>query len=173
MQVSSRITQEHTITDDEGFRVAVVNLSDEAPGKGRFMIVANGMSYSCYWGSMGDHTVLDFFKLTTDNYVMGCLDPFGTMFRRIDPQILKGIIAQDISESGQLDDDKKLALTARLAELSPISDVNGLIALNGPLMVEIYGPMWTNQVNERFLGQHPSYRDLLSTVVKIRAALAG
>lgn len=173
MQVTSRSTQEHTITTDEGERIAVVNMTDEAPGKGRFTVVADGMSYSCYWNSMGDRKVLGFFAQTNDDYVLGCLDPFGTMFRKIDPQVLKGIIAMDISSAEHLDDTQKVTLTGRLTELSPISDVNGLVALNGPLMVEIYGPMWHNQVNERFLGQHPSYTGLRARIAAIRTALVG
>lgn len=173
MQVTTRSTQEYTITDDDGSRVATVSMTDEAPGKGRFSVVCNGMSYSCYWNAMGDRTVREFFALTTDDYVVGCLDPFGTLFRKIDPQILKGIIATDISNSEHLDDNQKLALTSRLVELSPISDVNGLVALNGPLMAEIYGPMWANQVNERFLGQHPSYTELFKRISTIRSALVG
>lgn len=173
MQVTSRTTQEVTITEDDGTRVASVGMTDEAPGKGRFTVVANGMSYSCYWNNMGDLTVREFFGKTTDDYVMGCLDPFGTMFRRIDPKGIVGIIARDISGSQQLSDEQKLTLTGRLGELSPISDVNGLVALNGPLMTEIYGPMWTNQVNERFLGQHPSYTDLKARIATIRSALVG
>ncbi|MBO6279372.1 MAG: hypothetical protein J6N20_18430, partial [Pseudomonas sp.] len=114
MQVTSRTTQEHTITEDDGTRVAVVNFTDEAPGKGRFTVIFGGMSYTCYWGNMGERSVLEFFMLSSDAYLMGCLDPFGTMFRKIDPQILKGIIAQDINDSQQLDDNQKVALTARL-----------------------------------------------------------
>lgn len=173
MKVTSRSIEEYTISTDVGDRIASVSMTDEEPGKGRFTVVTNGMSYSCYWNNMGANKVRDFFSKTTDSYVMGCLDPFGTMFRRIDPKILKGIIAEDISTSTHLTDEQKLSLTARLTELTPISDVNGLVALNGPLMVEIYGPMWTNQVNERFLGQHPSYTDLLGKIQVIRSALGG
>lgn len=173
MQVTTRSTQDHTITADDGNRVAAVTMTDEAPGKGRFSVVFGGMSYTCYWNSMGERTVHQFFGETNDDYVVGCLDPFGTLFRKIDPNILKGIIAMDISESTQLDDKQKLSLTTRLVELSPISDVNGLVALNGPLMVEIYGPMWSTKVNERFLGQHPSYTELKQRIATIRSALVG
>lgn len=173
MQVTTRMTQEHTITDDTGARVATVVMTDEAPGKGRFTAVCNGTSYSCYWNSMGDRTVAEFFKLATDHYVVGCLDPFGTLFRKISPAILKGIISQDIAEMGNLTDEQKAALTARLVDLEPISDVNGLVALNSELLTAIYGPMWSNQVNERFLGQHPAYTDLFAKVAAIRSALVG
>lgn len=173
MKIETRTTQEITISDDKGFRVASVNLTDEAPGKGRLTVVCDGMSYSCYWNSMGDHSALEFFKLCATDYVVNCLDPFGTLFRKIDPQILKGIIADDISKASQFDDAKKVELVGRLGELSPISDVNGLVALNGALMTEIYGPMWVNQVNERFLGQHPTYRGLSERIETIRSALVG
>lgn len=173
MNVTTRTTREFTIADDQFVRVAAVSMTDESPGKGRLTVVSNGMSYSCYWSSMGDHDVLDFFKLASDDYIVGCLDPFGSLFRKIDPQILKGIIAMDISNSAQLSDTQKVTLTARLAELSPISDINGLVAINGDLMVEIYGPMWTNQANERFLGKHPSYVDLFDKISTIRSALVG
>lgn len=171
MQVTVRSTQEYTISDDNGIRIAAVSMTDEAPGKGRLTIVSNGLSYSCYWNNMGERTVREFFSVASNDYVAGCLDPFGTLFRKIDPSILKGIIAMDISEATNLDDGQKLTLTARLTELSPISDVNGLVALNGPLMAEIYGPMWANQVNDRFLGKHPSYTDLLKQISTIRSAL--
>lgn len=173
MQVTTRSTQEFTITEDDGSRIAAVSMVDEAPGKGRFTIVCNSSSFSCYWNNMGERKVLEFFAQTNDDYVVGCLDPFGSMFRKIDPQILKGIIAMDISNADQLDDAQKVALTARLTELTPISDVNGLVALNSELLVAIYGPMWTNLVNERFLGQHPSYTDLKARIATVRQALVG
>ena len=173
MQVTLRKTQEFTITGDQGERIATVNMTDEAPGKGRFSVIANGMSYSCYWNSMGDRDVLGFFTQTEDAYVVNCLDPFGTMFRKIDPNILKGIIADDIAKSARFGDEQKVALVGRLTELTPISDVNGLVALNGELMTEIYGPNWTMMVNERFLGQHPSYTDLFQRISAIRTALVG
>lgn len=173
MQVTTRSTQEHTISTDEGERIAAVNMTDEAPGKGRFTVVTDGMSYSCYWNNMGERKVLSFFAQTNDDYVLGCLDPFGSMFRKIDPHVLKGVVAMDISASEHLDDAQKVNLTARLTELSPISDVNGLVALNSQLMGEIYGPMWANQVNERFLGQHPSYTGLKERIAAIRSALVG
>jgi hypothetical protein len=173
MQVTSTCTKTHTINDDTGFRVATVVLTDEAPGKGRFTVVANGTTYSCYWNSMGDLDITEFFKATNDDYVVGCLDPFGTLFRKINPAILKGIIAQDIAGMERHTDEQKVNFTARLVELEPISDVNGLVALNGTLMTQIYGPMWVNQVNERFLGQHPAYTDLFEKVATIRTALFG
>lgn len=173
MQVTTTTTATHTISDDEGFRVASVTMTDEAPGKGRFTVVGNGTSYSCYWNSMGEHSIAEFFALTEDNYVVGCLDPFGTLFRKISPAILKPLIVADITAMNQHTDERKVALMDRLTELEPISDVNGLVALNGDLMTAIYGPMWVNQVNERFLGQHPSYTDLFATIKKIRTALVG
>lgn len=173
MQVTSTCTKTHTINDDTGFRVATVVMTDEAPGKGRFTVVANGNSYSCYWNSMGERSAAEFFKVATDHYVVGCLDPFGTLFRKINPAILKGIIAQDIAGMEQHTDEEKVNFTARLVELEPISDVNGLVALNGTLMTAIYGPMWVNQVNERFLGQHPAYTELFEKIATIRVALFG
>lgn len=173
MKIETRTSQDITITEDSGARVASLVLSDEAPGKGRFFVACDGMSYSCYWNSMGEHTVLEFFKLCTTDYVVGCLDPFGSLFRKIDPTILKGIVAEDISKSAQFSDTKKAELTARLGEFSPISDVNGLVALNGPLMTEIYGPLWTTEVNQRFLGKHPTYRSLFERIDTIRTALVG
>ena len=174
MQVTARITSEYTITSDDGAtRIGSVALTDEAPGKGRFTLVSNGMSYSCYWNSMGDRKVLGFFAQTSDDYVVGCLDPFGSLFRKIDPAVLKGIVAEDISKAEQLDDEQKINLISRLDEFTPISDVNGLVALNSELMAAIYGPMWTNQVNERFLGRHPNYTDLKERIGTIRTALVG
>lgn len=173
MNVTSRKTEEIRIANPETSEVITATFADESPGKGRLLVTGAGQTNSCFWNSMGEKSVREFFLASTDVYIVGCLDPFGTLFRKIDPAVLVPIVVDDISKADNLDDEQKLQLTARTQEFSPISDVNGLQVLNADLMRAIYGPMWVNQVNERFLGKHPLYVGLLARIATIRTVLAG
>lgn len=172
MQVTIRKTEELRIEDAADGSVVIVTFADEAPGKGR-LVVIEGQTQTCYWNNMGSLDAKGFFLAASDQYIVGCLDPFGTLFRKIDPKTMAYIVITDIEAATNLDDAQKLTLTARTKEFTPISDVNGLQALNGDLMTAIYGPMWVNQVNERFLGQHPLYTGLFARIAKIRQVLQG
>ena len=173
MIVTTRTTQEVRITNPETSEITTISMADESPGKGRVIVTGAGQTNSCYWNNMGERTVREFFLLSTDAYIVGCLDPFGTLFRKIDPAKLIPIVVKDIEDADNINDEQKVLLTARTIEFRPISDVNGLQVLNAVLMKEIYGPMWTTQVNERFLGQHPLYEGLLARVALIRQVLEG
>lgn len=173
MNVTSRKTEDLRIEDPATGTVINASLVDEAPGKGRLVIVGNGQSATCYWSHMGGSPVREYFLASTDAFIVGCLDPFGTLFRKIDPKKLIAIVVADIDTAENLDDEQKVKLTARTQEFNPISDVNGLQVLNSDLMVAIYGPMWVNKVNERFLGQHPLYVSLFARVATIRTVLGG
>lgn len=173
MIVTTRKTEEVRINNPETSEINTVIMTDEAPGKGRITITGDGQTASCYWNNMGALTVREFFLASTDAHIAGCLDPFGTLFRKIDPKTLTAIVVSDIDAAKNIDDEQKVNLTARTRKFAPISDVNGLQVLNGDLMTAIYGPMWVNQVNERFLGQHPAYTGLLSRIAAIRGVLAG
>lgn len=173
MIVTSRKTEDLRIEDPETTAVISISLVDEAPGKGRIVVIGNGQTSACYWNNMGTLNVREFFLAASDSYIVGCLDPFGTLFRKIDPKALQALVITDIEAAGNLDDEQKLVLTARTTEFSPISDVNGLQVLNGDLMAAIYGPMWALQVNERFLGQHPLYVGLFERIGVIRQVLLG
>lgn len=172
MKVTSRKTEDLRIEHDDTGPISV-SMVDESPGTGRIAIVGGGQTSACYWNSMGKLTVREFFLAASDQYIVGCLDPFGTLFRKIDPRILAPIVMADIEAAENLDDEQKLNLTLRTREFEPISDVNGLHALNNDLMLAIYGPMWMNQVNERFLGQHPLYTGLFTRIAIIRQVLLG
>lgn len=173
MKVTIRKTEELRIEDETDASVILVTLVDEAPGKARLVIVGGGQTTACYWNNTGKLSAREFFLAASDQYIVGCLDPFGTLFRKIDPAILAPLVMLDIEAAENLDDEQKLKLTARTVEFSPISDVNGLHALNNDLLLAIYGPMWTNQVNERFLGQHPLYTGLFTRIATIRQVLLG
>lgn len=171
MKVSIRKTEDLRIEDEAQALLITVMLVDEAPGKGRIVVTGSGQTNACYWNSMGDLSVREFFLAASDHYIVGCLDPFGTLFRKVDPKILAPIVIADIADAQNLDDEQKINLTSRTAEFAPISDVNGLHALNKDLMDAIYGPMWVNQVNERFLGKHPLYTGLFERIATIRQVL--
>ena len=173
MNVTTRKTEEIRITNPETSEVTVVTMTDEAPGKGRLTVGGGGHLASCFWNNMGGSPIREYFLASTDAFIVGCLDPFGTLFRKIDPKKLAAIVVADIAVAENLDDAQKLSLTARTREFDPISDVNGLQVLNGDLMNAIYGPMWVNQVSERFLGQHPTYTGLVERIALIRSVLAG
>lgn len=173
MNVTIRKTEELRIEHEENAEVINVSLVDEAPGKARLVIVGGGQTSACYWNSTGKLSAREFFIAASDQYIVGCLDPFGTLFRKIDPKTLAFIVIGDIEKADNLDNEQKVTLTARTKEFDPISDVNGLQALNNDLMNAIYGPMWVNQVNERFLGQHPLYTGLFSRIATIRQVLMG
>jgi hypothetical protein len=171
MKVSIRKTEDLRIEDEATAEVINVTLVDESPGVGRLVVAGGGQTSACYWSSMGKLSIREFFAAASDQYIVGCLDPFGTLFRKIDPKTLSFIVIADIEKADNIDTEQKLVLMARTKEFDPISDVNGLHALNGELMMAIYGPMWMNQVNERFLGQHPLYVGLYARIATIRTAL--
>lgn len=173
MIVTTRKIEEVRIIDPETTAVITITMTDEAPGKGRIVVTGDGQTSACYWNNMGELLVREFFLASTDAHIAGCLDPFGTLFRKIDPQKLTAIVVGDIAEAENIGDAQKVILTARCREFSPIADVNGLHALNSGLMSEIYGPMWVNQVNSCFLGQHPLYVGLLERIAAIRQVLQG
>lgn len=173
MIVTTRKTEEVRINKPETSELTIITMTDEAPGKGRITITGDGQTASCYWNNMGALSVREFYLASTDAHIAGCLDPFGTLFRKIDPKTLTYIVVGDIEAAENIDADQKLILMARTREFAPISDVNGLQVLNGDLMTAIYGPMWVNQVNARFLGQHPLYTGLLSRIAVIRSVLQG
>lgn len=173
MHVSRRNIAEITIHYPETGDAVAATLTDEAPGKGRLLLAGPGLSVTCFWNSMGNLTVAEFYLKNSDSYIAGCLDPFGTLFRKIDSATLILAVVKDIEASTSFDDEQKVILTERTAEFGPISDVNGLYALNNELMTIIYGPMWVNQVNERFLGQHPLYTNLLARIATVRKVLEG
>lgn len=173
MKVTIRKTEDLRIEDPATAAVINVTLVDESPGVGRIIVAGGGLTSACYWGSMGTLSVREFFLKASDQYIVGCLDPFGTLFRKIDPKTLAHTVMGDIEAAKTLDDEQKLTLTARTVEFTPISDANGLQALNSELLLAIYGPMWTNQVNERFLGQHPLYTELFARIATIRQVLLG
>jgi hypothetical protein len=173
MKVTSRKTEDMRIEDEATGEVVTVSLVDEAPGKGRIVVIGHAQTSACYWNNMGSLSTREFFLAASDQYIVGCLDPFGTLFRKIDPKTLTFVVIGDIEKLDTIDAEQKMVLMARTKEFEPISDVNGLQALNGELMTTIYGPMWVNQVNERFLGQHPLYTALFTRVATIRQVLLG
>jgi hypothetical protein len=173
MKVSIRKIEDLRIEDEATAEVIIVSLVDESPGVGRIVVQGGGQTNSCYWSNMGKLSTREFFLAATDRYIVGCLDPFGTLHRKIDPKTLAGIVMLDIEAAENIDDEQKLVLTARTQEFTPISDVNGLYALNNELLTKIYGPMWTIQVSERFLGQHPLYTGLFARIATIRQVLLG
>lgn len=173
MKVTIRKTEDLRIEDPADASIISVTLVDESPGVGRLVINGGGQTSACYWNNIGKLSAREFFLAASDQYIVGCLDPFGTLFRKIDPKTLAYIVIGDIEKADNIDSEQKLVLTARTKEFEPISDVNGLHALNNDLMREIYGPMWTNQVNERFLGQHPLYTGLFARIAAIRQVLLG
>jgi hypothetical protein len=173
MKVSIRKTEELRIEDEASTESINVTLVDESPGVGRLVVQGTGQTSACYWNNMGKLSTREFFLAATDKYIVGCLDPFGTLFRKIEPKTLSSIVIADIEKADTTDGEQKLRLIARTREFDPISDVNGLHALNSDLMLAIYGPMWTNQVNERFLGQHPLYTGLFTRIATIRQVLLG
>lgn len=173
MIVTTRKIEEVKITNPETSEIVVITMTDEAPGKGRVVITGSGQTSTCFWNNMGSLTVREFFLASSDAHIAGCLDPFGTLFRKIDPKKLTFTVLGDIEKAENIDADQKLILSSRTREFDPISDVNGLQVLNADLMTSIYGPMWVNQVSERFLGQHPLYVGLLSRIATIREVMAG
>lgn len=173
MKVSIRKTEDLRIEDEASAEVLTVTLVDESPGVGRIVVVGGGQTNTCYWSAMGKLSTREFFLASTDKYIVSCLDPFGTLHRKVDPKTLAGIVMLDIEAAENIDDEQKLVLTARTREFDPISDVNGLYALNNELLTKIYGPMWTIQVSERFLGQHPLYTGLFARIATIRTVLLG
>ena len=173
MKVSIRKTEDLRIEDEATGEVIIVTLVDESPGVGRLVINGGGQTSACYWSNIGKLSVREFFIAASDQYIVGCLDPFGTLFHKIDPKTLAFTVLADIEKANNIDTEQKLVLMARTKEFDPISNVNGLVALNSELMGAIYGPMWTQQVNERFLGQHPMYLGLFARIATIRTALEG
>lgn len=173
MNVVFRRSETYEITGVEGRDLLRATLTDEGPGKGRLQVWEGGVSHSCYWNNMKDRTVREFFLAAGDDYIAGCLDQFATLFRKIDPAVLKSTVITDINESTVFDDEQKIALMGQMVKFDPISDVNGLQALNMDLMVEVYGPMWAHLVNEKFLGRHPLYVGMKERIALIRTALQG
>lgn len=173
MKVSIRKTEDLRIEDPADASIISVTLVDESPGVGRLVINGGGQTNACYWNNIGKLSAREFFLAASDQYIVGCLDPFGTLFRKIDPKTLAFTVLGDIEKAENIDDEQKLVLSARTKEFDPISDVNGLQAINNDLMNAIYGPMWAHQALERFLGQHPLYTGLFARIATIRQVLLG
>lgn len=170
MEVTSKTTEELKIVTDDA-EVINVTLVDESPGVGRLVVTGGGVTKACYWNGMGASNIRQFMKMASDAYIAGCLDPFGTLYRKVDPAALKVTVIADIEASDRLDDEQKLQYTARVVEFDPVSDINGLQALNNELLTGIYGPMWTQTEAAKFQGKHPQYVGLFTRLAVIRSAL--
>lgn len=176
MQVSVTTTTNIVLRDVVGHTEILVTLEDTGPGVGRVTLQEGSTSKTAYWNGMGDCTVAEFIgKRATPEFLLSCFDNFGSMFRKIDSKaLIEQVVAdiQRIQEEGRITEEQAVALTTRTAYLSPVSDVNGLQVLGGELMADVYGPMWTNTVNENFLGKSEGYLQLKSRIAVVRSVLA-
>ena len=52
-----------------------VILEDIEPRKGKIIIECYGESWSAYWGGMGSHSLSEFFRISSNQYIIGYLAP--------------------------------------------------------------------------------------------------
>ena len=73
MEVKEIKVKSLLISDYEGLDPVRVFIEDLELGKGFITITCYGQSWACYWGSMGERTVKEFFINCNTSYLLGCI----------------------------------------------------------------------------------------------------
>lgn len=174
MKASETLIRTIVITDVPDHGNITVTLEDLPGGAGRVTTVEGGTINTAYWTSLGSSTIAH-KVLTTENLaLLGLFDPFGTLYRKIDPAVAKQIVVADITamiEAGQLTNDVGESLIANTTRFTPVADINGIQAMANDLMTSIYGPAWAHTAAPKLLGQHPEYKGLLERIQVLKQVL--
>lgn len=175
MNIEISVITNINITDAPGHAPILATITDLPGGHARVTLQEGPQSVTAYWSSLKSLSGAEYIKTVDDTYLLNSFDPFGTLNRKILPDNAKKALTQAITErveSGQFTDDQATDLISRLGIFDNINDINGVIAIAGELMVQIFGAAWTENARTLLLGQHPYYTSLLSRIKLLRQALS-
>lgn len=175
MIITSKISEVITVEGAEGFNPVQITLRDEDPGKGYLVLQEGSRTNQAYFNNMGTHKLKNFLQSSTDSFIVGSLDPFGTLHRKIDQQVLREGLREELAvqlEAGKFDEEEFASLVLEVDKLVPVGDINALQVLGNGLLNIIYGPLWISQANELFLGKHEDFVALQKRVALMRTVIS-
>lgn len=175
MNIIKKLVSTYTIDDVEGHTTILATLEDMGNATGRCTMQEGGQIHTAYFSSTQGKPVEEFFLSASVDYLVGCFDPFGANFRRVDSKTVQELLIAEMDRQVAADEmtaEVQAGLLLQFGCFGPITDINGIQALCAPVMVAIFGPSWPERARPLLLGRHPSYLGMIERIGVVRSALS-